>query len=353
MLIACPSCDKRYDMSAHPLPERGRKVRCAACGHDWVAKPEDAFTPQPRPYPAKRPEQEAQQAKDAVAKVETPEVKAVASAPKPAEEPAAENNSQDDIDALFGSDWDVGGEEADTDDSDDMAGWDLAEEDEEAGEEKDHPALSQETPGEIQPIDDADYDELHIADDGSVTKPGEAQAGKVRSIETLSDAERMAKARVRKGPRVKSSGPSPLRVITVAATIAAISWLGFYREDAARIFPPLAPIYASFGFPVNLLGLDFANVEFRRHVENGVEVLTIRGEVRNVSSEPKDMMAVRFALFDPSRAPLYEWVRQPDQAQLEPGEIRTFETRLNSPPARAADVELRFVRPRPIRTSAN
>jgi len=40
MIISCPECAKRYDVDAHLIPEKGRKVRCVVCSHEWRQLPD-------------------------------------------------------------------------------------------------------------------------------------------------------------------------------------------------------------------------------------------------------------------------------------------------------------------------
>lgn len=40
--IACPSCGARYDVAAGVISPAGKSVRCARCGHLWLARPEGA-----------------------------------------------------------------------------------------------------------------------------------------------------------------------------------------------------------------------------------------------------------------------------------------------------------------------
>ena len=37
MIIACPSCDTRFEVNAAAFPSGGRKVKCARCAHIWHA----------------------------------------------------------------------------------------------------------------------------------------------------------------------------------------------------------------------------------------------------------------------------------------------------------------------------
>jgi predicted Zn finger-like uncharacterized protein len=51
MIIACPSCQKRFLVDDAVLPESGRNVRCAACAHTWLCMPEAPPSPE-QPTPA-------------------------------------------------------------------------------------------------------------------------------------------------------------------------------------------------------------------------------------------------------------------------------------------------------------
>ena len=37
MIIACPSCETRFEVNAAAFPPGGRKVKCARCAHVWHA----------------------------------------------------------------------------------------------------------------------------------------------------------------------------------------------------------------------------------------------------------------------------------------------------------------------------
>ncbi len=40
MILTCPTCAARYDADTSAFPAAGRLVRCAACGHSWLAGPD-------------------------------------------------------------------------------------------------------------------------------------------------------------------------------------------------------------------------------------------------------------------------------------------------------------------------
>jgi predicted Zn finger-like uncharacterized protein len=41
MILTCPSCGTQYAVKDGSIPEGGRKVRCASCGHSWHQMPEE------------------------------------------------------------------------------------------------------------------------------------------------------------------------------------------------------------------------------------------------------------------------------------------------------------------------
>ena len=43
MKIECPSCQASYEVADSAIGEKGRNLRCAACGHYWFQKPADAL----------------------------------------------------------------------------------------------------------------------------------------------------------------------------------------------------------------------------------------------------------------------------------------------------------------------
>ena len=58
MILTCPECGTQYAVKDGAIPDGGRKVRCAACGHSWHQDPEhsdagtDSVAPVTEPSPA-------------------------------------------------------------------------------------------------------------------------------------------------------------------------------------------------------------------------------------------------------------------------------------------------------------
>jgi len=55
MILTCPSCGTQYAVKDGAIPESGRKVRCASCGHSWHQRPEPEETEQQPPDDAPPP----------------------------------------------------------------------------------------------------------------------------------------------------------------------------------------------------------------------------------------------------------------------------------------------------------
>lgn len=47
MILTCPSCGTQYEVRDGAIPEGGRQVRCATCGHSWHQEPELAGPQEP------------------------------------------------------------------------------------------------------------------------------------------------------------------------------------------------------------------------------------------------------------------------------------------------------------------
>jgi predicted Zn finger-like uncharacterized protein len=45
MIITCPACSARYNVAESAIPSSGRKVKCAACAHQWLQMPEGNVLP--------------------------------------------------------------------------------------------------------------------------------------------------------------------------------------------------------------------------------------------------------------------------------------------------------------------
>ncbi len=49
MIVTCPSCDTRYNLTAQQVGPKGRKIRCASCQHEWQQPPLEIEESTPKP----------------------------------------------------------------------------------------------------------------------------------------------------------------------------------------------------------------------------------------------------------------------------------------------------------------
>jgi hypothetical protein len=155
-------------------------------------------------------------------------------------------------------------------------------------------------------------------------------------IETVAARRAQAAAKRRRG-RLRIPLP-----VAIAAMLLACAALVALRKDVVRHAPQLASLYASIGLPVNLRGLDFADVKIGSEIHDDVPVLVIEGAIVSKVAMPVDVPRLRFSLRNASGAELYTWTAQPPQPVLEPGQRLSFRSRLASPPAEGHDVQVRF-----------
>ena len=113
-------------------------------------------------------------------------------------------------------------------------------------------------------------------------------------------------------------------------------------ETTVRIMPASMRFFAIAGMDVNIYGLELRRVERQHVMAEGTRVLSITGEIVNVSDSDRKVPSLRFVLRDAARSDVYAWTLDSGIRPLRPGEMTTFTTRVASPPPAAADVEIRF-----------
>jgi hypothetical protein len=156
------------------------------------------------------------------------------------------------------------------------------------------------------------------------------------------DVESVAARRARTAARRRRNRlriPLPVAIAALAVMCAAlIGW----RKDIVRHAPQLASFYNAIRLPVNLRGLEFAEVKIGNEIHDGVPVLVIEGLIVSTVSTPVDVPRLRFALRSTTGAEVYSWTAQPSQPVLGPFETLPFRSRLASPPADGSDIQVRF-----------
>jgi predicted Zn finger-like uncharacterized protein len=280
VVIECPHCGTRYQVSADTIGPRGRQVQCAHCARAWKAEAAagDAGNP-PTEDAADRMFDEAEER-------ELDAAFAAAEAEMPQTEPDAAATNADDP-AIF-------------------------------------EALEEPAPAAA---------DLSVT---PATPAPDAVAGRKRARDFHDRKNTMARrlplAQFRRLVRL------------VALTLLAALVVGFvsFRTEIVRALPDLAGTYEALGLGVNVVGLEFSDFNTLLTQRNGSPVLRVDARIDNVVGRNVAVPPVVVSLLDETGTSLYEWSVQPDARDLEPNEAVDFSTQLNAPPADAVEVRLSF-----------
>lgn len=139
---------------------------------------------------------------------------------------------------------------------------------------------------------------------------------------------------------------SAARVAAVGGLVLLVAGGVVWRQPLVEQFPDLAGVYAMAGLPVNVVGLEFADVRTLETLSEGSVVLTVSGRIVQVSDRLVSVPAVVVTLLGKDGSSLYEWSVTPDAHDLAPGEAVAFETRLTRPPPGAERLRLSFANAR-------
>jgi hypothetical protein len=203
------------------------------------------------------------------------------------------------------------------------------------------------------------YEWLGVADDfpGGPAQPGaadetegDAALGGLAARDGTSpeerapvDIESAARRREQRAAREHRARRIRRRIMAVAASLALlVGSTYFFRHTIVGIVPAAAGLYEAAGIPINVFGLDFANVRVAREFENGLPVLTVAGDIVNVSGGLLPVPRVRFGLRDRRQREIYHWTVAVSDEPLPPEGRARFATKLAAPPTEAEDVLLRF-----------
>jgi predicted Zn finger-like uncharacterized protein len=218
---------------------------------------------------------------------------------------------------------------------------------------------------EPDPVEPAPISSLKL----NLDRPGETVAeetpaevdlsGELAEINKRKDIESYAKK-----PKIKVSKKKPARIrkpfkfdmerflvrarpifgaLVLVMSLGVIGLAVTLRTSVVAAFPSLASLYELAGMPVNLRGLNFANLQMLREVDNAQPVLVVEGDLSNPSTVDRTVPAIRFSLRGDDAQEIYAWSIEPKTLMLPPGATMRFRTRLASPPEQAADIQVRMI----------
>jgi predicted Zn finger-like uncharacterized protein len=162
-----------------------------------------------------------------------------------------------------------------------------------------------------------------------------------REIRRLTEAARLAREQFHSTQRQRRkrllgwSGCAAAALFPLAAAL-------LNPEMTVRLFPAGMLLFDKLGMPVNIYGLEVRRVEQQHVIVEGTRVISIKGEIVNVSDSDRKVPSLRFTLLNNARDGVYAWTLDSGIRPLRPGEMTTFTTRVASPPPAAENVQIRF-----------
>lgn len=289
MIIKCPNCQTQYEVAAQAIGSAGRKVQCANCQQSWQAKAEEE---QARPKPTL---------------VQTePE-------PRKISDPLSSTKYDNTSDRLF--------------DEDEEAEMDVAFEDA-AGEianiVRRVTSAEHEGPAEGPEQDEEDDEGLNSSLQNKRSRALAARRKRVSNRFPVARAKRYFSA--------------AMVILLIGLVVGGV----FLRRDIVKTFPDLSGFYEGIGLPVNVVGLEFEDVETLRTFRDGVDVLLVSAQMRNIYDKSVSIPPILINILDANEKLIFQWEVKAQADLLEAGEVTLFETQLNSAPEEAARVQLVF-----------
>ncbi|HUC61118.1 MAG TPA: DUF3426 domain-containing protein [Alphaproteobacteria bacterium] len=165
----------------------------------------------------------------------------------------------------------------------------------------------------------------------------------VPSRPTPRAAESLAAPRREPPTRVRSRWA--LAWFLVIVLVAGAAGAGYVeRARVVEAWPPALRLYRLMGLmqPPAGEGLAVRNVTTRRSAVNGVELLTVQGEVVNLSDAPRAVPLLVATLTDSEHRDVQHWSFRLAAPKLLPGESATFVSHVENPAADAASLTVGF-----------
>jgi predicted Zn finger-like uncharacterized protein len=295
MLISCHNCGTSYQVEPSSLGPTGRSVRCARCQKVWFASNPMALAEVAQAYRA-----------DLGAPAPPPEI---AAAVNPLSDPFASGTGA--------VDWDTPPlDEAEA--TQPRADGHIADE----SQSPPPAALAHVEAPALAPVD-----------------PGESAA---RALPAREDIETVALRRAKKESAGRLRWPLGVWPTVILALVVINAALIVRRADVVRWVPQTASLYSAIGLPVNLRGLDFADVTTKKEIRDGVQMLVVEGTIVSLSSHAANVPRLRFGVRNEAGREIYNWTALPNRKVLPAGETMRFRSLLAAPPREGRDVVVRF-----------
>ena len=165
------------------------------------------------------------------------------------------------------------------------------------------------------------------------------------SADTQTDSAQEAYRRAMTTQRNRQSRAAAILSWLITASIFFMLGAGavVLRQDVVKIWPASASVYRFAGLEVNRFGLDFTYQEASRTFDGTTPVLTVRGQVKNVSNTIQQTPKVRVSIRDELKRELDHVIADIAPLRLEPGALGDFTAEITNPPVESFLLELSLV----------
>ena len=92
-----------------------------------------------------------------------------------------------------------------------------------------------------------------------------------------------------------------------ATMLMPVAAAASFPEFVVSVAPVTVRAYDAMGYSVNIYGLEVRRIEQQHAIVDGVRILSIKGEISNISNVTRKIPWLRFGLKDGSQAEVYSW----------------------------------------------
>jgi predicted Zn finger-like uncharacterized protein len=145
----------------------------------------------------------------------------------------------------------------------------------------------------------------------------------------------------RRTPPQSSRGGFRGPAAALAGLVLVMGLIG-KREAITRAAPRAAAVYAALGLPVNIRGVEFADVKTTRSSDAEGGGIEISGVIRNVTRDRARVPSISFEIRDDKGVTLARWSESVPKRVIASNEKIAFASQFPAPPPGSRDVLVRF-----------
>lgn len=151
--------------------------------------------------------------------------------------------------------------------------------------------------------------------------------------------------RRRPGPEPSRKTPPVAWLVLGVAVVAMLSVAIIFRNGIVAAWPPSARLYEAMWLSVTppSYGLELRDLKSTQTFDGDVPMLSITGQVTNVSEEARVVPKVRIGLNNAAGREIYHWTFVVPDRELQSGQTTRFSTTLASPPEGAKNLAVTFL----------